>query len=246
MIHISLKSDEIISFFDFPITNSIILSIFVLLISLLAFFYYSILINRSKKNMFYHFMNFILRSLYNLFKSIFNEKVNGFFPLVGAFFFFILIHNELGLFPGVGSILIKVGSHGKEHFVPLLRGGTTDLNTTIALALITVIYAQYIGIKILGIKEYISKFINFSSIMAFFVGIMETVSEFSRIISYSFRLYGNIFAGEVVIAIMAFLFPLLLSFPFLLFEIFVGIIQALVFSMLSAVFYNLAMQKAHY
>ena len=246
MIHISLKSDKIFDLYGLPFTNSLILSVIVLIASLLAFVYYSYLIKRKNKNNFYYFMTFLLRALYNLFKSIFNEKVSGFFPLVGAFFFFILIHNELGLFPGVGSILINIGSHGEKHLVPLLRGGTTDLNTTFALALITVIYAQYIGIKILGIKEYFRKFINFSSITAFFVGLMETISEFSRIISYSFRLYGNIFAGEVVIAIMAFLFPLLLSFPFLLFEIFIGVIQALVFSMLSAVFYNLAMQKAHY
>ena len=246
MIHISLKSEKIFSFLNFPFTNSLILSIIVLVLSLFVFFYYSKLIERPGKNTFYYFMTFILRAIYNLFKSIFNENVTGFFPLVGSFFFFILIHNEIGLLPGIGSILIKVTTEGEKHLVPLLRGGTTDLNTTFALALITVIYAQYIGIKFLGIKEYISKFINFSNVTAFFVGIMETVSEFSRIISYSFRLYGNIFAGEVVIAIMAFLFPLLLSFPFLLFEIFVGIIQALVFSMLSAVFYNLAMQKAHY
>ena len=191
-------------------------------------------------------MNFLLRTLYNFFKSIFEEKVSRFFPLVGSFFFFILIHNELGLFPGVGSILISVGEKGYENMIPLLRGGTTDLNTTFALALITVIYAQYVGIKFLGLKEYLKKFFNFSSVTAFFTGIMETISEFSRIVSYSFRLYGNIFAGEVVIVIMAFLFPILLSFPFLLFEIFIGIIQAIVFSMLSAVFYNLAMQKAHY
>lgn len=246
MIHISLKSDKIFSILDFPFTNSLILSVIVLLISFFGFFYYSKIITRKNKNTYYYFMNFTLRAIYNLFKSIFNKDVNGFFPLVGSFFFFILIHNEIGLFPGIGSLLINISSHGEKELVPLLRGGTTDLNTTFALALITVIYAQYVGIKFLGFKEYISKFINFSSVMAFFVGIMETVSEFSRIISYSFRLYGNIFAGEVVIAIMAFLFPLLLSFPFLLFEIFVGIIQALVFSMLSAVFYNLAMQKAHY
>src|SRR3989344_384772 len=246
MIHISLKSEKIFSLLDFPFTNSLILSIMVLILSLFVFIYYSNLIKRQKKNTFFYFMTFILRAIYGLFKSIFNENVVGFFPLVGSFFFFILIHNEIGLFPGIGSVLINVSTHGEKELVPLLRGGTTDLNTTFALALITVTHAQYIGIKFLGIKEYISKFINFSSVTSFFVGIMETVSEFSRIISYSFRLYGNIFAGEVVIAIMAFLFPLLLSFPFLLFEIFVGIIQALVFSMLSAVFYNLAMQKAHY
>jgi len=187
----------------------------------------------------------MVKSIYNFFKSIFESQIDYFFPLLGAFFFFILIHNELGLFPGIGSILIKVTHEHGTKFAPLFRGGTTDLNTTIALALITVVFAQYIGIKTLGFKEYSKKFINFSNPMLFFTALMETVSEFSRIISYSFRLYGNIFAGEMIISIMAFLFPVLLSFPFLLLEIFIGFIQAIVFSMLSAVFYNLAMQKAH-
>lgn len=246
MIHISLKSETIFSWLGFPFTNSILLSILVMIGCLISFIYYSNLVKNNKKNFFYYLNNLLLRTLYNFFKSIFNEKTANFFPLIGSFFFFILIHNEVGLFPGIGSILIKVAEEGHDRFVPLLRGGTTDLNTTFALAFVTVIYAQYLGIKFLGIKEYLKKYFNFSSVMAFFTGIMETISEFSRIVSYSFRLYGNIFAGEVVIAIMAFLFPVLLSFPFLLFEMFIGIIQALVFSMLSAVFYNLAMEKAHY
>ncbi|MFH1827508.1 MAG: F0F1 ATP synthase subunit A [bacterium] len=246
MIHISLKSETIFSWLGFPFTNSILLSILVMIGSLISFIYYFNLVKNNKKNFFYHLMNLLLRTVYNFFKSILNEKTAHFFPLIGSFFFFILIHNEVGLFPGIGSFLIKVSEEGYNHFVPLLRGGTTDLNTTFALAFVTVIYAQYLGIKFLGIKEYLKKYFNFSSVMAFFTGIMETISEFSRIVSYSFRLYGNIFAGEVVIAIMAFLFPILLSFPFLLFEMFIGVIQALVFSMLSAVFYNLAMEKAHY
>src|SRR3989338_1986653 len=132
MIHISLKSEKIFSFLNFPFTNSLILSIIVLVLSLFVFFYYSKLIERPGKNIFYYFMTFILRAIYNLFKSIFNENVTGFFPLVGSFFFFILIHNEIGLLPGIGSILIKVTTEGEKHLVPLLRGGTTDLNTTFA------------------------------------------------------------------------------------------------------------------
>ena len=246
MIHISLKSEKIFSILGFPITNSLILSFIVLLLFFLAAYYYSYLVKTKSKNKYFIIFNLVVRTTYDFFKSIFESKTNYFFPLVGSFFFFILIHNELGLFPGVGSVLIKIGQEQSKHFVPILRGGTTDLNTTFALAFITVVFAQYIGVKTLGVKEYLKKFVNFSNPMAFFTAFMETISEFSRIISYSFRLYGNIFAGEVVISIMAFLFPVLLSFPFLLFEIFIGFIHALVYSMLSAVFYNLAMQKSHY
>ena len=181
MIHISLKSESIFSILGFPITNSIILSIFVLVLFYFVAIYYSYLVKNKKINKFYLIFNLIIKTVYNFFKSIFESKIDYFFPLVGSFFFFILIHNELGLFPGIGSILINIGESYKTRFVPLLRGGTTDLNTTIALALITVIFAQYIGIKTLGFSEYLRKFINFSNPMAFFTAFMETISEFSRI-----------------------------------------------------------------
>ena len=147
------------------------------------------------------------------------------------------------MIPGVGSVLIK--THEGHGLAPLLRGNTTDLNTTLALALISVGFSQYVGVKHLGLVGYLKKFINLKNPMAFFTGIMETISEFSKVISFSFRLFGNIFAGEVILSIMAFLIPVLISFPFLLFEIFVGAIQAIVFAMLSTVFFSLAMEKAH-
>ena len=178
-----------------------------------------------------------MRSIYNLFESVFEERTPFFFPLIGAFFFFILLNNWSGLLPGIGSVLY--------HHSPILRAGTTDLNTTIALALISVIYTQFLGITHLGFGDYSKKFIDFSSPIAFFVGILEIISEFSKLISFSFRLFGNIFAGEVLITVLAFLVPVLLSFPFLLFEVFVGIIQAFVFSMLSAVLFKLAITKHH-
>jgi F-type H+-transporting ATPase subunit a len=246
MIRISLKSEEIFSILGFSITNSLIMSIFGLILFYLFAIYYSYSVKNKRVNNFFILFNLSIKSTYGFFKSIFEAKVDYFYPLIGSFFFFILINNELGLFPGIGSLLIKIKEGSEHNFVPLLRGGTTDLNTTIALALITVVFAQYIGIKTLGFAEYMKKFVNFSSATAFFTCFMEMISEFSRLIAYSFRLYGNIFAGEMIIYIMAFLFPILLSTPFFLFEIFVGFIQAIVFAMLSAVFYNLAMEKSHY
>ncbi len=129
--------------------------------------------------------------------------------------------------------------------MPILRGNNADLNATLVLGIIAFVSIQYFGIKFLGFKEYIKKFINFSDPMSFIVGILETVSEFSKIISFAFRLFGNIFAGEVLITIIAFLIPIAATFPFLLLEIFVGMIQALVFSMLTTVFISIAIQKSH-
>lgn len=244
MLRISIKAEPIQTIYGFPVTNTLLLSSIVFIFFIVLGLYYSSQVKKEEKSRFFYFINFGLRFIYDLFKSVFEDKINYFFPLLGTFFFFILLSNWSGLIPGVGTLLIKTTENGQQIFVPLLRGNTTDLNTTVALALITVVFSQYIGIKTIGFFAYIKKFINFKGPMAFFTGIIETVSEFAKIVSFSFRLFGNIFAGEVIIAIMAFLIPVLVSFPFLLFEIFIGFIQAIVFSMLSAVFYNLAMQKA--
>jgi F-type H+-transporting ATPase subunit a len=128
-------------------------------------------------------------------------------------------------------------SHTK--FVPLLRAPTADLNTTLALALFSVVTIQFMGIKHLGLA-YFQKFINFQSPILFVVGILEIFSEISKIVSFAFRLFGNIFAGEVLLTVIAALLPVMAPLPFLGLEIFVGFIQALVFSMLSLVFMNMA------
>ncbi|KXK11271.1 MAG: ATP synthase subunit a [Microgenomates bacterium OLB23] len=127
--------------------------------------------------------------------------------------------------------------HGK---IPLLRGATADLNTTIALALVAFFMIQYYGFSELGFVGYAKKFINISNPINFFIGILELVSEFSKILSFAFRLFGNIFAGEVLLGVIAFLVPILASFPFLIMEVFVGLVQALVFSMLTGVFISSA------
>lgn len=245
MIHISIKPERIFSLWAFPVTNSLLAAGVVLVLFTLCALWYNRISKRKSKNSFFYLITLGLRLLYSLFHSVFGEKTDYFFPLLASFFFFILLHNWFGLIPGVGSLLIAVKENSHVVFAPLLRGDTTDLNTTLALALISVSYTQVVGVTSLGLKEYLKKFINLKSPMAFFTGVMETISEFSKIIAFSFRLFGNIFAGEVIIAIMAFLIPILISFPFLLFEIFIGFIQAVVFALLSAVFFRLAMEKAH-
>ncbi len=134
---------------------------------------------------------------------------------------------------------------GDEHgttFVPIFRPGTADLNTTMALALVSVITTQVIGVRYLGLS-YFSKFLNFSNPIMFFVGILEIISELAKIISFAFRLFGNIFAGEVLLVVISALMPLVAPLPFYGLEVFVGFIQALVFAMLSLVFFNMATQS---
>jgi len=245
MPEISIKAETIFHLFGFPITNSFFLSVIVTtLIGYMAvtFFKES---NKDRRNNFYYLIKFIVKSIYSLFESVLGEKTKYFFPLLLSFFLFIIINNWVGLLPGIGSILIAVEEHHKILHVPLFRGANADLNTTFVLAIVSVIMIQIYGIRFLGFGGYIKKFVNLTNPINFFLGILEILSEFSKIISFSFRLFGNIFAGEVLLTIVAFLVPVLASFPFIMLELFVGFIQALVFSMLTAVFISGAVTAHH-
>lgn len=129
--------------------------------------------------------------------------------------------------------------HGGTKFVSLFRAATADLNMTLALALVSVIAMQYFGFRTLG-AHYGSRFVNFKDPIMFGVGILELASDISKVVSFAFRLFGNIFAGEVLLAVLAFLIPFIVPLPFLFMELFVGVVQALVFSMLSTAFFNVA------
>jgi F-type H+-transporting ATPase subunit a len=125
--------------------------------------------------------------------------------------------------------------------VPYLRSPSADLNNTVMLGVLAFLYAQFWGFKQLGLG-YLYKFVPFrDGAIGLFVGFFEFLSEFVRIVSYAFRLFGNIFAGEVLLLVMAFLFPLL-PLPFLGLETFVGFIQAFVFAILVMAFSSLATQ----
>ncbi|OGK62384.1 hypothetical protein A2334_02830 [Candidatus Roizmanbacteria bacterium RIFOXYB2_FULL_38_10] len=245
MPEISIKAETITSLFGFHLTNSLLLSfVGVILIFVMGIAYRS-QITASQKSGFFYIFNVVLKNIYILFKSVLNNDIAFFFPLLGAFFLWVMIQNWLGLLPGVGSLLVAVKEGEHTLHVPLFRSNNADLNATLVLALVSVVLTQIFGIKFVGFRSYIKKFIDISNPINFFVGILEFVSEISKIISFAFRLFGNIFAGEVLMTIIAFLVPVIAPFPFLLLEVFVGFIQALVFSMLSAVFLSMAITKHH-
>lgn len=241
--HISFQPQTVFEILGIPITNSLLTSVIVLTLFLWIGLFYK---NQTEKkarerSKFYYFLNFCIKSLYSLFTSVLGNKIDRYFPLLASFFIYIILQNYIGLIPGAGSIYLKEAS----HVVPILRGGTADLNTTIALALISVILTNIYSVRTLGFKKYISRFYRLADPMSFFVGTLEIISELSKVISFSFRLFGNIFAGEVLLTVIAFLIPILASFPFLVLEIFVGFIQALVFATLTAVFISVALQEHH-
>lgn len=154
----------------------------------------------------------------------------------------VVEHNQPGAVREISGreFETKETEHVEEKkFVPLLRGATADLNMTIALAIVAFFAIQYFGFATLGI-HYSARFFNFQNPIMFFVGILEIISDISKVISFAFRLFGNIFAGEVLLTVIAFLMPFLVPTPFVMLELFVGFIQALVFSTLTAVFINVA------
>jgi F-type H+-transporting ATPase subunit a len=161
------------------------------------------------------------------------EKSLKYFPLIFTIFLFVLVSNWLGLLP---LTHIMIGH------APILRAPTADLNFTIALAVISVLSVNLLGIAAIGITRHAKKFfVNpFKDPIGTFVGLLELISEFVKIISFSFRLFGNVFAGEVLLTIIAFLVPYAVPLPFLFLEVFVGLIQAFIFSMLTLVFLSMA------
>jgi F-type H+-transporting ATPase subunit a len=178
------------------------------------------------------------------------EKSLKFFPLIFSFFILILVNNWLGLLPGVGSIGQVISEHGEKVFVPYFRGGAADLNTTLALAAIGVVLSHIFGVAAVGIWNYFNKFINIKALLEIpkkilkepailivnpikiFVGFIEIIGEFAKVASLSFRLFGNIFAGEVLLASMSAILAFGLPIPFMFLEVIVGLIQALIFAML--------------
>ena len=227
----SFAAETIFKIGSFPITNTVLDTLLVDAIIIGGVFYISKKLKLVPTNPIQNAAESIIETFYSLTESISQNAVSKIFPYFMSFFLFILIANWTGLIPGVGTIGIR--EHGE--FVPLFRGATSDLNTTLGLALISVVATHLLSIKTIGIKDYISRYLSFNPINLF-IGILEIISEITKLVSLSFRLFGNIFAGEVVLltvsSIFAFVFPL----PFLLLEVIVGIVQALVFSMLTMVF----------
>lgn len=183
-----------------------------------------------------NFTEYIIESFYNLTESIAGKRTDMIFPFFITFFLFIMIANFTNLIPGINTFGIR--EHGE--LIPFLRGTTSDLNTTLALALISMVATHYLSIKTLGIKEYLGRFVpipkNPMGIILLFVGFLEIISEFTKVISLSFRLFGNIYAGEIVLHTISSIFAFIAPLPFLLLEVIVGFVQALVFSMLTLVF----------
>jgi len=226
----SFSSETIAHLGPLNISNTILATLFAdaILLTCVLILYRNI---RLIPNLLQNITEIVIETFYSITESVAAKRAPIIFPYFMSFFLFILIANWSSLIPGFGSI----GFFEDKHFVPILRGSTSDLNTTLGLALISAFATHMLAIKITGIREYLSRYFSFNPINLF-IGILELVSEVTKIISLSFRLFGNIFAGEVVLLTTASIFAFILPVPFLLLEIIVGLVQALVFAMLTMTF----------
>lgn len=247
----TLYAEPIAHIGEFPITNALATSTVALIIIVIL----GLLIGRNIKKVptgLQNALEMIIEGFLGIFDGVTGSRKKSmqFAPVVLAFFFFILINNWMGILPGVGSIGQIASEHGEKIFIPYLRGGTADLNTTLALATLGVVLSHIMGVLAIGWWKYLNKFINIKAFLEIpkkimkdpmiilvnpikaFVGIIEIIGEMAKIASLSFRLFGNVFAGEVLLASMSAIMAYGVPIPFLFLEVLVGLIQALIFAML--------------
>ena len=201
-----------------------------------------------------NFFEYILELLFSYFDQVTGsrDKTLKFLPIAGSIFFFILLSNWLALLPGTGSI-----SWNGEF---LLRPANTDLNLTVAMALISVASSHIFGILSIGFIAHLNKFIQigsfwkslrqgpiaiFTALVSFFAGLTEIISEAAKVLSLSLRLFGHIFAGEVLLSVISSLVGALVPAPFILLELLVGLVQAGVFAMLTLTYLTVNSEAAH-
>jgi len=227
----------------------------------------------------------IIEALYNLTESTAGKWAVSILPYFATILLLVLVANWMELIPGVDTIgFLEPSEHGygiqevipgvvtivkdtSEHseggyiLVPYLRAAATDLNFTMALALIAVVMTQVSGVRSVGVR-YFGKFLAFGNFLKLwtrpkigpfdamfpfidiFVGILELVAEFAKILSFTFRLFGNIFAGAVLLFVLGTLLPAI-QWGVLVLELFFGLIQALVFGMLTMMFMTMAVRSHH-
>ncbi len=240
---ISLPAEKIAQIGSFPVTNSVLTSWIVSVLFIAGALMISRQISASSATnqapgKLLNAIEMIVEGLFQFTSQIIGsaKETKKYFPLLATIFVFIMINNWVGLLPGVGSIGFWGLHHGQTVLIPLFRGANADLNMTFGLALVAVAYIHFYGMSALGVKAHLAKFFNFRGAIDAFVGVLELISEFSKVISFAFRLFGNIFAGEVLLMVISSLVPVFAALPFYFLEIFVGFVQALVFMMLTVVF----------
>ncbi|HEY4516410.1 MAG TPA: FoF1 ATP synthase subunit a [Candidatus Paceibacterota bacterium] len=243
-IKVILAPEQLGTFFGIPITNTLLMSWVVVALLLVV----AVLVGKrlqltpSRPQVLFEWLvEFVYDYIAEILES--RELARKFFPYLCTVFLFIFVSNLIEFTPGIGSI--GLFAHDGEFF-PLLRSVNTDLNVTLMLAILSFLVIEITGILVIGAAKYAGKFLNFRhGFVGFFVGIFEFLSELSRIVSFSFRLFGNVFAGEVLILVVIFFLPVVAPVPVMMFELFVGFVQAAIFALLTLFFIKIAIMDPH-
>lgn len=234
MLNITLQPQYVMTVAGVGITNTFFTSLVVsvLLIALGIAFY---ILRDDHKHLMVNALRVLLVELLGLADAVTGDRTlsKKLLPLVATLFLFICTANVLGIVPGfLGSFYVQTAAGS----IPLLRSPNSDLSTTLALAIVALFSIQYFSLRLLGVAGYIRRFFDLRGIIEFILGLFEFISEAVKAISFSFRLFGNVFAGEVLLLVIAFLVPYVAPVPFMLLEVFVGVIQAFIFAALTLVF----------
>src|SRR3989344_3415778 len=237
-IHVALAAEKLGEFLGIPITNTLVTSWVVIgLLVGLAFLVRGRLamipgrLQTLLEEAFVFVYDYVAETLES------RDMARKFFPLLMTIFLFIFVGNMLHFIPGIGSL--------QYNHEPLLRAPNTDLTVPLVLAIVSFFVIEVTGILAIGFWKYSSKFIQnpFKNPIGFAVGLIELIGELVRVVSLSFRLFGNILAGEIIIAVAIFFAPYLLPVPLMLFEIFIGFLQAAIFALLTLFFIKLAIME---
>ncbi len=236
-LELSLSPEILFYVGSWPISNSffwsIIVTLFMVLVAVLATRKIGLIPGK-----FQNLMEMLIEGAYDFVESVTGseKKAKQLFPLIFTMFFFVFFSSLLVYIPGQSAVSIQTAGGA----VPLFRAIIADYGLVFMMTMISVILTQIVAIATVGPLRYIGKFFNFSSPLNFFLGFMDLISEFAKVMSLSFRLFGNIFAGEVLGAVMLFLFPFFLPLPFMFLGLLTTIVQPFVFSVLTLVFVSMA------
>lgn len=238
-LHISIAAEPLFHIGNFPVTNGMVTGIVGGVLTAILLFYVAGKVKRDKYNRFVGLVQWVFEGLLKQIYDIIPRRdiARKITPLAVTIFFVVLINYWLSVIPGLESI--------KWHGVPVLRSLTADLNFTLGLAIITVVTVQIYAIKYLGVFSNAGRYLRnpFKDPLGATEGLLELVGEFSRGIALALRLFGNAFAGEVLLVVIAILSSYLAGFVlpfFMAFEMFIGLVQAYVFFVLTLIFTSLA------
>lgn len=239
-IHVALSAEKLGTLFGIPITNTLVTTWIVVAVLLLITF-----LTRNRLKMIPSRVQALFETMFEFVYDYVAETLGSrdlarrFFPLLMTIFIFVLFLNWFEFLPGVGSITYH------EH--PLFRGANTDLTVPLVLALVSFFVIEITGILAIGAWKYGSKFIQnpLTSPVGFAIGLIELIGELVRVVSLSFRLFGNILAGAVIISVATFFAPYGAPSVLMLFEVFIGFLQAAIFALLTLFFIKLAIEEPH-